>query len=109
MDKDRNEQDSKCYYIVYQDQKILELMMTKGEEEKKFYEERQAARLSWDEERRRQVASQNEAETRRRQLLARDRQEWENQRVSPGSSSAKLIVMKSEKVTLILQAFRPQQ
>ncbi|XP_064614314.1 coiled-coil domain-containing protein 177-like [Liolophura sinensis] len=66
--------------IPKKDEKILELMMSKGEEEIKFHEDRQAARLSWDEERRRQLAFQNQAETKRRQHLARDRQEWENRR-----------------------------
>ena len=73
--------------LALQDQKILELMLAKREEEKAAEGRRQAARRAWETEKQHEDAVRTTTEVRRRESLARQRQrEKDLQKVRTGTS-----------------------
>lgn len=64
--------DLRATCVTPRDEKILELMMSKGEEEKAVSRDRYMADLAWDLQRKREEEAKIAAEMRRRELLAEE-------------------------------------
>ena len=77
-----------CYLawitLYFQDQKILELMMQKREEERKQEAKRDAARRAWETEKQKDAAQKTTTEIKRRESIGRIR--LSSYKVSPRPS-----------------------
>ena len=60
------------YYLILKDQKILELMMTKGEQERALNRDKFVADLTWEHQRKLEEESKVQSEMKRRRLLAEE-------------------------------------
>lgn len=68
--------------LVFQDEKILELMMVKHEDEKADLREKQLREIQWEQQKKEEEAARLASEMRRRRLLAEENRIQQLKRVS---------------------------
>ena len=66
---------------TFQDQKILELMLAKREEERKLQEQRDAAKRAWEQEKKQEQAIRGSTEIVRRRSMIEGHKRKESYRV----------------------------